>query len=43
VSAIFSVLLLAKAGLYHPATGKGSLSIALFETVEEDLRSAPRL
>lgn len=42
VSDILEVLLLAKeAGLYHPATGKGSLSIApLFETVE-DLRSAP--
>lgn len=42
VSDILEVLLLAKeAGLYDPATGKGSLSIApLFETVE-DLRSAP--
>ncbi|MFM7600514.1 MAG: phosphoenolpyruvate carboxylase [Pseudanabaena sp.] len=42
VSDILEVLLLAKeAGLYDPATGKGSLSIApLFETVE-DLQSAP--
>ncbi|MCX5935849.1 MAG: phosphoenolpyruvate carboxylase, partial [Pseudanabaena sp. LacPavin_0818_WC45_MAG_42_6] len=42
ISMNLEVLLLAKeAGLYDPATGKGSLSIApLFETVE-DLRSAP--
>jgi len=42
VSDILEVLLLAKeAGLYDPATGRGSLSIApLFETVE-DLQSAP--
>ncbi|MFN9856972.1 MAG: phosphoenolpyruvate carboxylase, partial [Pseudanabaena sp.] len=42
VSDILEVMLLAKeAGLYDPATGKGSLSIApLFETVE-DLQSAP--
>ena len=44
VSDILEVLLLAKeAGLYDPATGKGSLSIApLFETVE-DLQSAPSI
>jgi phosphoenolpyruvate carboxylase len=44
VSDILEVLLLAKeAGLYDPATGKGSLSIApLFETVE-DLQSAPTI
>jgi phosphoenolpyruvate carboxylase len=44
VSDILEVLLLAKeAGLYSPATGKGSLSIApLFETVE-DLQSAPHI
>ncbi len=44
VSDILEVLLLAKeAGLYDPATGKGSLNIApLFETVE-DLQSAPSI
>lgn len=44
VSDVLEVLLLAKeAGLYDPATGKGSLSIApLFETVE-DLQSAPSI
>lgn len=44
VSDILEVLLLAKeAGLYDPATGKGTLAVVpLFETVE-DLRSAPQV